>query len=104
MKKFRLLQIISLIGLLGMGACSDFLERKSQDEVVVKTVADYSEFLLGSGYVTYVQYKILYYLDDDIQYLSLIHISWYAWGTGEVHPSGTKRMPRTVTAIYGITR
>lgn len=66
MKKYKLLPLICCAALLGLAACSDFLERKSQDEVIVKTVTDYSEFLLGSGYVTGVDYKLLYYLDDDI--------------------------------------
>lgn len=67
MKKFKLLQILSLVGLLFTGACSDYLERRSQDEIIVTTVADFSEFLLGSGYVTSVQYDVLYLLDDDIK-------------------------------------
>lgn len=117
MKKFRLLQIISLIGLLGTGACSDFLERKSQDEVVVKTVADYSEFLLGSGYVTHVRYKILYYLDDDIQYyedsyydeLSDVMIayrfqSWQPdmWDDENVISAGLETYTRTYNRIMGV--
>lgn len=117
MKKFRLLQIISLIGLLGMGACSDFLERKSQDEVVVKTVADYSEFLLGSGYVTYVQYKILYYLDDDIQYYEDSYYdelsdvmaayrfqSWQPdmWDDENVISAGLETYTRTYNRIMGV--
>ena len=42
--------IIILVGILILSACSDFLEEKSQDEVIVSTVADYSQFLLGSAY------------------------------------------------------
>ena len=68
MKIFRILQIMSLIGVLIPMGCSDFLEKKSQDEVIVTTVSDFDEFLLGSGYVTYVQYANLYFLDDDIEY------------------------------------
>ncbi len=68
MKIFRILQIMSLIGVLIPMGCSDFLEKKSQDEVIVTTVSDFDEFLLGSGYVTYVQYTNLYFLDDDIEY------------------------------------
>lgn len=68
MKIFRILQIMSLIGVLIPMGCSDFLEKKSQDEVIVTTVLDFDEFLLGSGYVTYVQYANLYFLDDDIEY------------------------------------
>lgn len=67
MKKFKLLQILSLVGLLFTGACSDYLERKSQDEVIVTTVSDFSEFLLGSGYLTGIQYEMLYLMDDDTE-------------------------------------
>lgn len=58
--------IIGLIGMLTLGACSDFLEEQSQDEVIVQTVADYSQFLLGSAYgMGY--YDLLYLLDDDVE-------------------------------------
>jgi ragB/susD domain protein len=117
MKKFRLLQIISFIGLLFTGACSDFLERKSQDEVIVKTVADYSEFLLGSGYVTHVHNKILYYLDDDIQYYESPYYdeltdvigaygfqSWQPdmWEYKEVISSGWETYTGTYNRIMGV--
>lgn len=48
-------------------SCSDYLERQSQDEVIVETVSDFSELLLGAGYVSSVQYDILYYVDDDVE-------------------------------------
>ena len=46
------------------GACADFLEEKSQDEVLVKTATDYSELLLG--YMGYSDsWKLLYLLSDE---------------------------------------
>ncbi|MDY4044186.1 MAG: RagB/SusD family nutrient uptake outer membrane protein [Marinifilaceae bacterium] len=51
-------------------SCSDFLEEESQDEVSVKTVSDFSEFLLGSGYpqpAIATLYSVLYLLDDDVE-------------------------------------
>ena len=57
--------IIILVGILILSACSDFLEEKSQDEVIVSTVADYSQFLLGSAYGM-PGYDVLYLLDDDV--------------------------------------
>ena len=58
--------IIILVGILILSACSDFLEEKSQDEVIVSTVADYSQFLLGSAYGM-PGYDVLYLLDDDVE-------------------------------------
>ena len=65
MKKLQFM--ICLLGLLGLGACSDYLEKESSDEVIVKTVSDYSELLLGAGYPspTKAIYNTLYLLDDD---------------------------------------
>lgn len=58
--------IIGLIGMLTLGACSGFLKEQSQDEVIVQTVTDYSQFLLGSAYgMGY--YDLLYLLDDDVE-------------------------------------
>lgn len=64
MKKIRF--IIGLLCTCIAGACSDFLEEKSQDEVIVKTVEDYRELLIGymNGSATY---SMLYALDDDIR-------------------------------------
>lgn len=46
------------------GACSDFLEEKSQDEVLVRTASDYSELLLG--YMGYSDcWRLLYLLSDE---------------------------------------
>lgn len=67
MRKIRLWQAMWLLALLPVTACSDFLERQSQDEVIVKTATDFSELLLGSGYVTSVSYQSAYFMDDDIQ-------------------------------------
>ena len=39
MKRFKL-TILSFVGLLVTGACSDFLEEKSQDEVIPSTDVD----------------------------------------------------------------
>lgn len=58
--------IIILVGILTLSACSDFLEEKSQDEVIVSTVSDYSQFLLGSAYGM-SGYDVLYLLDDDVE-------------------------------------
>ncbi|WP_026207513.1 RagB/SusD family nutrient uptake outer membrane protein [Butyricimonas synergistica] len=63
--------IIFILFLLKIStACSDFLKEESQDEVIVRTTADYSEFLLGSGYpqpaITY-PYETLSLLDDDVE-------------------------------------
>lgn len=50
-----------------LGACSDFLEEQSQDEVIVRTVTDFSQFLLGSAYDMRNCNEILYLLDDDVE-------------------------------------
>lgn len=48
-------------------ACSDFLEEKSQDEVIPITTVDYSELLLGYLYsMESYQWTAMYMLDDDI--------------------------------------
>ncbi len=66
MKRFKFIKNIAWVGVFLLGACSDFLEEKSQDEVIVKTVSDFSQLLLGSGYVD-VTYDALYYFDDDLE-------------------------------------
>lgn len=48
-----------------ISACSGFLEEKSQDEVLVRTVQDYDELLLGYMHNSN-GYLMLYALDDDI--------------------------------------
>lgn len=47
--------------------CSDFLNEESQDEVIPKTVTDFSELLMGSGYPDVSSYAgaICAQLDDD---------------------------------------
>ncbi len=52
--------------MLCLWSCSDFLEEESQDEVIVKTVTDFSEFLLGTAYTSSL-YSVLYLLDDDVE-------------------------------------
>lgn len=66
MKRCYFIKIIGWIGVLMLAGCSDFLEEKSQDEVIVKTASDYSQFLLGSGYIDFA-YDALYYFDDDLE-------------------------------------
>ena len=65
MKQFRLMTMAVAVGLLATAACSDFLEEKSQDEVIPSTTADYGEMLLT--YMDIYEYAILYMLDDDVQ-------------------------------------
>lgn len=52
-----------------LGGCSSFLEEESQDEVIPKTVTDFSESLMGSGYLptnmSAPPGAILAQLDDD---------------------------------------
>lgn len=96
MKRYNVLQIFCLMGLLLLGACSDYLERRSQDEVIVTTVSDFSELLLGSGYVSSVQYEVLYYLDDDIQiyenpYYDISYYTTRAFGTYTWQPDMWER-------------
>ncbi|GHT60521.1 glycan metabolism protein RagB [Bacteroidia bacterium] len=62
--------IILLSVVVMLCSCSDFLKESSQDEVIVKTVADYSELLLGSGYpqpAVSIPYPVLYLVDDDVE-------------------------------------
>ena len=61
---------IGLLGVMLFSACSDFLKESSQDEVIVQTVTDYAEFLLGSGYpqpAVSIPYGVLYLVDDDVE-------------------------------------
>lgn len=61
------LYIAAAMAVAMLSSCGDFLDEQSQDEVIVKTAADYSELLLGSGYPspTGNLYNVLYLLDDD---------------------------------------
>ena len=68
MKKRDILRLaVVTVGLFLSGGCSDFLEEESQDEVIPKTVTDFSELLMGSGYPSTAYYpgSILAQLDDD---------------------------------------
>lgn len=65
MKKSQFTAILLCLFLIQ--GCSDFLEKESSDEVIVKTVEDFSELLLGNGYPDPKAslFNILYVLDDD---------------------------------------
>lgn len=56
-----------ILGLLGLGACSDFLKEESQSEVIPKTTNDFSELLLGTGYpdVNSPKFSFVSLMDDD---------------------------------------
>lgn len=43
--------IILLVTTILLTACSDFLEEKSQDQIIPKSVKDYREFLFGEAYL-----------------------------------------------------
>lgn len=49
MKKFNIYSIIAILLLLT--SCDKFLDEVSQDEIVPKSLKDYSEFLHGEGYI-----------------------------------------------------
>lgn len=80
MSKIYMPLIAGLLSLL-FGGCSDFLEGKSQDEVIVTTTSDYSELLMGAGYPETVGsslYSIISYLDDDVDFpLSTVQSNFY---------------------------
>lgn len=59
--------VILAVWTLSWGGCSDFLNEESQDEVIPKTVTDFSELLMGSGYPSVSNYPgaICAQLDDD---------------------------------------
>lgn len=59
--------VILAVWTLSWGGCSDFLNEESQDEVIPKTVTDFSELLMGSGYPSTSNYPgaICAQLDDD---------------------------------------
>lgn len=50
---------------LALGGCSKFLEEKSQSDVIPKTVVDFRELLLGSGYPGNTNPAAMVYLMDD---------------------------------------
>ena len=48
MKRYiRLLGVLLIL----FSSCSDFLEEKSQDLIIPKSVKDYREFLFGDAYI-----------------------------------------------------
>ena len=66
--KERILLIIFALGILTT-SCSDFLDSKSQDEVIPKTTKDFRELLLGSGYPAPANahpLSLTGYMDDDV--------------------------------------
>lgn len=66
--KEKVLSIICALGIL-TASCSDFLDSKSQDEVIPKTTKDFRELLLGSGYPNPMNshpVAITSYMDDDV--------------------------------------
>ncbi|MDR0543838.1 MAG: RagB/SusD family nutrient uptake outer membrane protein [Odoribacteraceae bacterium] len=71
--KYKILS--TLVACLLASACSDFLEEKSQDEVIPKTTTDFRELLLGSGYPTTTDPAyFLNYMDDDIELFFTYHL------------------------------
>lgn len=66
--KEKVLSIICVLGILS-ASCSDFLDSKSQDEVIPKTTKDFRELLLGSGYPdpgSGHPLSITGYMEDDV--------------------------------------
>lgn len=58
------LMILGIFCIFLLNGCSDFLEEKSQDEVIPKTVEDYNELLLN--YMGYTDiWSVLYVLSDE---------------------------------------
>jgi len=53
-----------------MNSCSDFLDSKSQDEVIPSTATDFGELLLGSGYPSENSnpYSGLRFMEDDFSF------------------------------------
>lgn len=66
MKRYiRLLGVLLIL----FSSCSDFLEEKSQDLIIPKSVKDYREFLFGEAYIR-DETQIHTYLDimtDDVK-------------------------------------
>lgn len=66
-KVFGLGLFTSLV--LSLGACGDFLKEESRDEVIPKTVTDFKELLMGSGYMRNEEpSNFIYFLDDDVEF------------------------------------
>ena len=68
----RIVYIVSVVGFLMLGSCSGFLKEESQSEVIPKTVTDFSELLMGTGYPSVDRqggpnFAIVSLLDDDCE-------------------------------------
>ena len=63
MRYFRLIMMAMFVSVLGM-ACDDFLEEKSQDEVIPTSVTDFREILLHYQATPFS--PVIYILDDDV--------------------------------------
>lgn len=57
-----------LLATTTLSSCSDFLEGKSQDLIMVKTATDFGELLLGSGYPK-TDFGIVETMSDDIDWM-----------------------------------
>lgn len=75
MRQFRLI-IWAMVMVLLTGGCSDFLEGKSQDEVIPSTVTDFREVLLNYQQTAYSEAILA--LDDDV----MIDESYF-WSTAD---------------------
>ena len=63
--KHKFFAIPMIAATLALGGCSKFLEEKSQSDVIPRTVTDFSELLLGSGYPGNTNPAAMVYLMDD---------------------------------------
>ena len=63
MRYFRLIMMAMFVSVLGT-ACDDFLEEKSQDEVIPTSVTDFREILLHYQATPFS--PVIYILDDDV--------------------------------------
>ena len=76
-----------------LSGCSDFLEGKSQDEVIVTTTKDYAELLLGTGYPSYssFSYSMLDNLSDDVDFPKTVSDPDHAYSliTDDYYPQFT---------------
>ncbi|MBO9153600.1 RagB/SusD family nutrient uptake outer membrane protein [Chitinophaga sp. GCM10012297] len=63
--KYKFFAIPMIAATLALGGCSKFLEEKSQSDVIPKTVVDFRELLLGSGYPGKTNPAAMVYLMDD---------------------------------------
>lgn len=105
-------QILSALSFVAcMGSCSDFLEGKSQDQILVKTTKDYGELLYGSGYPQSNALGIVEQMTDDADWRMLQSVenkqnysvneafmTAYCWQP-DLYEYGTK-VPFTSTEYY----